>query len=144
MDGAHTHHHGSSGPGIGAALALCAGLALAASLASAIVAIVHLLLIVLAITGGLAFAALVTWAVIVSRRQQALSRPVPTSIAEDREVVSLRQAITELHAQLYAARAAQLAAGQTETHRHLHLHGLTADQVAVILATESQEAGEGQ
>ena len=144
MDGAHTHHHGPSGPGIGTALALGAVLTLAASLASTVVVIVHLLLIALAVTGGLAFAALVTWAVIVSRRQQALSRPVPTSIAEDREVVSLRQAITELQAQLYAARAAQLAAGQAETHRHLHLHGLTADQVAVILAAEGRKAGEGQ
>jgi hypothetical protein len=144
MDGAHTHHHGPSGWGIGPALALGAGLALAASLASTVVAIVHLLLIALAIIGGLAFAALITWAVIAYRRQQAPSRLIPAPIAENREVVSLRQAITELHAQLYAARAAQLAAGQTETHRHLHLHGLTADQVAVILATESQEAGEGQ
>jgi len=142
MDGAHTHHHGPSGAGIGAALALGAGLVLAASFASAVVAIVHMLLIALAITGGLAFAALITWAVIVYH-QQAHARPVPTSIAEDREVVSLREAITELQAQLYAARAAQLAAGQAETHRHLHLHGLTADQVAVILA-EGRQAGDGE
>ena len=144
MDGAHTHHHGPSGPGIGTALALGAVLTLAASLASTVVVIVHLLLIALAVTGGLAFAALVTWAVIAYRRQQAHSRPVPASIAEDREVVSLRQAITELQAQLYAARAAQLAAGQAETHRHLHLQSLTADQVAAILATEGREAGDGQ
>ena len=144
MDGAHTHHHGPSGTGIGTAVALGAGLALAASLASAVAAIVHLLLIALAITGGLALTTLVTWVVIVYRRQQAHYRTVPASIAEDREVVSLRQAITELQAQLYAARCAQLAAGQAETHRHLHLHGLTADQVAAILAAEGREAGEGQ
>src|SRR5262252_2941475 len=144
MDGAHTHHHGPSGMGIGTAVALGAGLALAASLASAVAAIVHLLLIALVITGGLALTTLVTWVVIVYRRQQPHYRTVPASIAEDREVVSLRQAITELQAQLHAARCAQLAAGQAEAHRHLHLHGLTADQIAVILAAEGRQAGEGQ
>jgi hypothetical protein len=47
--------------------------------------------------------------------------------------VTLRQAITELHAQLLAARAA-LPAADAARHQHLHLHGLTPEQAAAIIA----------
>jgi hypothetical protein len=44
--------------------------------------------------------------------------------------VTLRQAITELHAQLLAARTDLPPA---DCSQHLHLHGLTPAQVAVIM-----------
>ena len=50
--------------------------------------------------------------------------------------VTLRQAITELQAQLLATRADQPGADGAE-HQHLHLHGLTAAQAAAII-TELQ------
>jgi Spy/CpxP family protein refolding chaperone len=51
--------------------------------------------------------------------------------------VTLRQAITELQAQLLAARAG-LPAVDRSRHQHLHLHGLTPEQAAAIF-TELQE-----
>jgi hypothetical protein len=50
--------------------------------------------------------------------------------------VTLRQAITELQAQLLAARAG-LPATDGVRHQHLHLHGLTPAQAAAII-TELQ------
>ena len=47
--------------------------------------------------------------------------------------VTLRQAITELHAQLWAARGG-LPAADTSQHQHLHFHGLTPEQAAAIVA----------
>src|SRR5438045_2331704 len=46
--------------------------------------------------------------------------------------VTLRQAITELHAQLLAARAG-LPAVDAARHQHLHFHGLTPEQAAEII-----------
>jgi hypothetical protein len=60
----------------------------------------------------------------------------------DREVVSLRRAITELHAQLAAARAALDSGHPPGAHHHLHFHGLDPAQVAAILAAYRREAGE--
>ena len=47
--------------------------------------------------------------------------------------VPLRQAITELHAQLLEARSG-LPAGGASQHQHLHFHGLAPEQAAAIIA----------
>ena len=55
----------------------------------------------------------------------------------------LRQAIIEVQAQLYAARAAALASRPPETHQHLHVHGLDGVQLAALLAAaKDRQAGE--
>lgn len=154
MDGAHTHHHGPSGPGIGTALLIGAGLALGTTVAHAVAAIVPALLISLAVAAVLAVAGLIAYAATVYRRHQAawhqsmsgLFPPVPENVAlpSDREVVSLRQAITELHAQLYAARAALDAGHRPDAQQHLHFHGLDPGQVAAILTASRRQAGNGQ
>ena len=154
MDGAHTHHHGPSGAGIGAALLIGAGLALAAPAARAVAAMFPAVLIGLAVAAALAVTGLTFYAVIACWRRRAGYRqltpgPLPTGLdhvplAGDREVVSLRQAITELQAQLCAARAALPAEHRPEVHQHLHLHGLDPGQVAAILAAYRREAGDGQ
>jgi hypothetical protein len=153
MDGAHTHHHGPDGAGIGTALLIGAGLAAAIQVINAIAAIVHVLLTGLAVAAGLALAGLSVCAVIAYRRRLAArhrlpptwSPPAPQEVElpGDREVVSLRQAITELHAQL-AARAALDSADRPKAHQHLHLHGLDPGQVAAILATYDPETGDGR
>jgi hypothetical protein len=53
--------------------------------------------------------------------------------AVNADPVPLRQAITELHAQLLAARGG-LPVVDGSQHQHLHLHGLTPDQAAAIIA----------
>ena len=93
-------------------------------------------------------------AVIAYRRRHAAWRqptpghlpriPDPLPLADDREVVSLRQAINELHAQLYAARAALVAADRPVAHQHLHFHGLDPGQVAAILAAHRRKGGDGR
>ncbi len=56
--------------------------------------------------------------------------------AVNADPVPLRQAITELHAQLLLARAG-LPVADASRHQHLHFHGLTPDQAAAII-TELQ------
>ena len=152
MDGAHTHH-GPTGPGIGTVILVGAGFALALGAAHAVAAILPALLIGLAVAAALVLAALSVCAVIAYRhRHAAWPQPIPghlppvpgpVPLAGDREVVSLRQAITELHAQLAAARA--LDPGHScGAHQHLHFHGLDPGQVAAILAAYRREAGEGE
>ena len=128
MDGAHTHHHGPGGAGIGAALLIGAGLAVAIQVMNAIAAIVHVLLVGLACAAALALIALTVYAVIAYRRRLAAwqsasgwLRPTPEEVElpGDREVVSLRQAITELQAQLAAARALD-AGHRPGAHQDLH------------------------
>jgi hypothetical protein len=150
MDGAHTHHHGPGGAGIGTALLIGAGLAVATQARNAVAAIAHVLLIGLACAAVLTLVALTAYAVTVYRRRQhAAWPPAPdwlpatpegVELPGDREVVSLRQAITELHAQLAAARA--LDADRPETHQHLHFHGVDPGQVAAILAAYRRQAGD--
>jgi len=152
MDGAHTHHHGPGGAGIGTALLIGAGLAVATQVMSAVAAIVHALLVGLACTAALALIGLTAYAVIAYRRRLAAWQSAPgwfpptpeeVELPGDREVVSLRQAITELHAQLAAARA--LDTGYSPgAHQHLHFHGLDPAQVAAILAAYQREAGDDQ
>jgi hypothetical protein len=152
MDGAHTHHHGPGGAGIGTALLLGAGLAVATQLRNTIAAIVHALLVGLACTAALALIGLTAYAVIAYRRRLATWQSTPgwlpptpeeVELPGDREVVSLRQAITELHAQLIAAREALDSADRPEAHQHLHFHGLDPRQVAAILATHRTQGGDG-
>jgi hypothetical protein len=152
MDGAHTHHHGPSGAGIGTALLVGAGLAVAAQVMNAGAAIVHALLIGLAIAAGLGLVALTAYAVTACRRYHTAwyhstpswlpPAPEDAELPGDREVVSLRQAITELHTQLTAARAALDSADRPEAHQHFHFHGLDPDQVAAILAAYRRQAGD--
>jgi len=153
MDGAHTHHHGPGGAGIGTALLIGAGLAVATQVMSAVAAIVHALLVGLACTAALALIGLTAYAVIAYRRRLAAWQSAPgwfpptpeeVELPGDREVVSLRQAITELHAQLIAARAALDSVDRPEAHQHLHLHCLDPGQVAAILATHRTQGGDGR
>jgi hypothetical protein len=152
MDGAHTHHHGSTGPGVSTVILAVIGLAVAIGAVHAVATILSAVLIGLA-AAGLALAVLTVCIVLAYRhRHMAGHRPIPghpppgpgyMPLAGDREVVSLRQAITELHAQLAAARA--LDAGyRPGAHQHLHFHGLDPAQVDAILAAYRQEAGDGQ
>ena len=154
-DGAHTHRHGPDGSGLAIVLLSVAGLALAAEAARAIAAIMPALLIGLTAAVGLTIAGLIAWVVIACRRHRpapprpirARSWPGPAVIpaARDREVVSLRQAIIELQAELYAARAAALASRPPETHQHLHVHGLAPEQLAALLAaSKDRQAGDRQ
>jgi hypothetical protein len=151
MDGAHTHHHGPGGAGIGTVLLVGAGFAVATHILNGVAAIVHDLLIGLACCAALALVALTAYAVTVYRRRHMAwhqfisgwlsSAPEDVELAGDREVVSLRQAITELRAQLTAARATMHAADRPETHQHLHFHGLDPGQVTAILAAHHRQEG---
>jgi hypothetical protein len=151
MDGAHTHRRGPGGAGIGTALLIVAGLAVAAQVANAVAAIMRALLIGLACAAGLALMAMIACAAVAYRRRLTARQSTPAWLSSapedvelpgDREVVSLRQAITELHAQLTAARATLDSAARPEAHQHLHFQGLDPDQVAAILAAYHREAGD--
>jgi hypothetical protein len=153
MDGAHTHHHGPTGPGVGTVILAVFGLALALGAAHAVAAILSALLIGLAAAAGLVLTVLTVCIVLAYRhRHMAGHRPIPghlppgpgyVPLAGDREVVSLRQAIIELHGQLAAAGALDLG-HSSGAHQHLHFHGLDPAQAAAILAAYRREAGEGQ
>jgi hypothetical protein len=145
VDGAHTNHHGPTGSGIGTVILAIFGLALAIDAAHAVAAVLPVLLIALAAAAGLALAVLSVCTVLAYRHcHMPWPQPLPDHLPPldgDREVVSLRQAITELHAQLAAARA--LDPGHSSgVHQHLHFHGLDPAQVAAILAAYRQEAGD--
>ena len=139
MDGAHTHGHGPSG--LGELVVLAFGVILAADI---LTRVLTLLLIVLAIGGGVLVIGLIGYVVAACRRyQQATALEaaqhhwpvVPDDLprAVNADPVPLRQAITELQAQLLAARGG-LPAADASRHQHLHLHGLTPDQAAAIIA----------
>ncbi len=138
MDGAHIHGHGPTG--LGELVALGAGIALAASVLARVLTFV---LIVLAVAGGLLLVGLIGCVVAACRRYQrataleaASSWPVvpeDPSRAVNADPVTLRQAITELQTQLWAARAG-LPPADAGRHQHLHFHGLTAEQAAAIVA----------
>jgi hypothetical protein len=152
-DGAHTHQ-GPAASGIGIAVLVGAGLALGTQAAHAVATILAALLLGLVTAAGLALAVLIVFAVLVYRRRHVphheltagtlRSGPDHVPLAADREVVSLRQAITELQTQLYATRAALPADHRPGVHQHLHFHGLDPAQVAAILAAYRRQAGEGQ
>jgi hypothetical protein len=137
MDGAHTHGRGPTG--LGELVALGAGIALAAIV---LARVLTFLLIVLAITGGVLVIGLVGYAVAACRRYQHATTPgaVPSwpvlpeepPRAVNADPVPLRQAITELHAQLLAAHTGLPVADRSQ-HQHLHFHGLTPEQAAAII-----------
>jgi hypothetical protein len=141
MDGAHTHGHGPTG--LGELVVLAFGVILAADI---LARVLTLLLIVLAVVGGLLLIGFIGHVVAACRRYQqattidaAPSWPVvpddpPRAVNAD--PVTLRQAITELHAQLLIARGG-LPAADVSRHQHLHFHGLTPEQAAAII-TELQ------
>jgi uncharacterized membrane protein len=143
MDGAHTHGHGSTG--LGELVLLGLGLVLAADV---LARVLTLLLIVLAVAGGGLLTGLIGYVVLACRRYQQQTAsldavPYSTPVMPDdppravnADPVTLRQAITELQAQLLAACAAQPGADGVR-HQHLHLHGLTPAQAAAII-TELQ------
>jgi uncharacterized membrane protein YraQ (UPF0718 family) len=138
MDGAHTHGHGPSG--LGELVVLALGIVLAADI---LARALTLLLAVLAVGGGVLVAGLIGYVVAACRRYQqataleAAQQPWPVMPedpprAVNADPVPLRQAITELQAQLWAARAG-LPASDSSRHQHLHFHGLTAEQAAAII-----------
>jgi hypothetical protein len=138
MDGAHIHGHGPTG--LAELVVLGAGVILAAGI---LARMLTLLLIVLAVAGGLLLIGFIGYVVAACcRYQQATALdaaqhhwpvvPEDPPRAVNADPVSLRQAITELQAQLWAARAG-LPAADTSQHQHLHLHGLTPDQAAAII-----------
>ena len=143
MDGAHTHGHAPSG--LGELVVLALGVVLAADI---LARVLTLLLVVLAVGGGVLVAGVIGYVVLACRRYQQqetwlnaaprgwpdVPGDPPRAVLDD--PVTLRQAITELQAQLLAARAGLPAVDRSE-HQHLHLHGLTSQQVAAII-TELQ------
>jgi hypothetical protein len=138
MDGAHTHGHGPSG--LGELVVLALGIILAADI---LARVLTLLLIVLAVGGGVLIAGLIGYAVTACHRYQQATAlgaappwPVvpqdpPRAVLDD--PVTLRQAITELRAQLLATRGG-LPTADAARHQHLHFHGLTPEQAAAIFA----------
>lgn len=137
MDGAHTHGHGHPPAGLGTAVLAVAGAFLAASILERVLTFV---LIGAAVVAGLAVLGLACHVVAACRRYQedtarldaaaylsfAQADP-PHAVATD--PVALRQALTDLLTPLLADRS-----GDGGRHQHLHLHGLTPDQAAAILA----------
>ena len=143
MDGAHTHGHGPSG--LGELVVLALGVVLAADV---LARVLTLLLVVLAVGGGVLVAGLIGYVVLACRRYQQKGTwlneaqhawpvvPADPPYAVNADPVTLRQAITELQAQLLATRAG-LPVADGSQHQHLHLHGLTPEQAAAII-TELQ------
>jgi len=143
MDGAHTHGHGPSG--LAELVVLGFGVVLAAGI---LARVLTLLLVVLAVGGGVLAIGLIGYVVLACRRYQQQERWLnaaphswpgvtadpPRSVNAD--PVTLRQAITELQAQLLAARGG-LPEVDGSRHQHLHLHGLTPEQATAII-TELQ------
>jgi hypothetical protein len=138
MDGAHTHGHGPTG--LAELVMLGASIALAADILARVLTFV---LIGLAVAGGLLVIGFIGYVVAACRHYQqattlGAASPWPV-VPEDpprtvnADPVPLRQAITELHAQLLAARAG-LPAADSSRHQHVHFHGLTPEQAAAIIA----------
>ena len=141
MDGAHTHGHGPAG--LGELVVLALGVIRAADI---VARVLTLLLVVLAVGGGVLAIGLIGCVVLACRRYQqhetwlnAAPRGWPDVPGDPPRAalddpMTLRQAITELHAQLLAAR---IDLPPADCSQHLHLHGLTPEQIAVIM-TELQ------
>ena len=107
--------------------------------------VLTLLLIVLAVAGGLLLIGFTCYVVAACRRYQQQERwlnagphgwpmaPEDAPRAVNADPVTLRQAISELQAQLLATRGG-LPAVDGSQHQHLHLHGLTPEQATAIIA----------
>jgi hypothetical protein len=140
MDGAHTHGHGPGG--LAELVVLGFGVVLAADV---LARVLTLLLVVLAVGGGVLVIGLIGYVVLACRRYQQQERWLNAAphgwpgVTDDppramnADPVPLRQAITELQAQLLAARDG-LPEVDGSRHQHLHLHGLTPEQAAAIIA----------
>ena len=142
MDGAHTHGHGPSG--LAELVVLGAGIALTADILARVLTLV---LVVLAVGGGVLVAGLIGYVVAACRRYQQATTldaaqhhwpvmPEDPPRPVNADPVTLRQAITELQAQLLAA-CGSLPTADASQHQHLHFHGLTPEQAAAII-TELQ------
>src|SRR5215472_11664430 len=130
MDGAHTHGHGPSG--LAELVVLGFGVVLAADI---LARVLTLLLVVLAVGGAVLAIGLISYVVLACRRYQQQERWLNAAphgwpgVTDDppramnADPVTLRQAITELQAQLLAARDG-LPEVDGPRHQHLHLHGL--------------------
>jgi hypothetical protein len=140
MDGAHTHGHGPGG--LGELVVLALGVVLTAEV---LARVLTFLLIGLAVVGGVLMIGLISYVVIACRRYQQqdtwlnaaprgwpdVPSDPPRAVLDD--PVPLRQAITELQAQLLTARGG-LPAADASQHQHLHFHGLTPEQAAAVIA----------
>jgi hypothetical protein len=136
MDGAHTHSHGRTG--LAELVLLALGIVVAADV---LARVLTLLLVVLAVGGGVLVLGLIGYAVAACRRYRQASTleaarfwpmvPEDPPRTVNADPVPLRQAITELQAQLLASRAGPPAASH---HQHVHFHGLTPEQAAAIIA----------
>src|SRR6266516_3044826 len=112
MDGAHTHGHGPTS--LGELVVLALGVVLAADI---LARVLTLLLVVLAVGGGVLMIGLIAYVVLACRCYQQQDTWPPAALhgwpmvpddpppAVNDDPVPLRQAITELQAQLLAARA---------------------------------------
>jgi hypothetical protein len=139
MDGAHTHSHGPTG--LGELVVRALGIVLAADILARVLTI---LLVILAVGGGVLVIGLTGYVVTACRRYQQATAleaaqhhwpvvPEDQPRAVNADPVPLRQAITQLQAQLWAARAG-LPATDSSRHQHLHFHGLTPEQAVAIIA----------
>jgi hypothetical protein len=141
-DGAHTHSHHRGG---GLALIVLLGVLVASGLAETIARVLPYLVAAGAVLAGLWVAGWVTRTVLIYRAHQQAGWPsmpgpgrpdqLTAAVQAGRELVTLRQAVEELHAQLSAARPGLPIEGR---HEHLHFHGLAAEQVAAVLAARQQ------
>jgi hypothetical protein len=139
MDGAHSHGHGPGG--LGELVVLAFGVVLAAGILARVLTV---LLVVLAVGGGVLVAGLIGYVVFACRRYQQQERwlnaaprgwpgvPGDPPRAVNADPVTLRQAITELQAQLWATRG-DLPGADRSRHQHLHFHGLSPEQAAAII-----------
>jgi hypothetical protein len=124
-DGAHTH--GSGGSGLGQVVVILLAVALLGPVIAAVVAeLVHLVLIVLAVLAGIAGVGVVALAAFHVHRWRAggparVSLPAPT-------VVRAVQAPTEPRPAI-----------ERPQEVHLHLHGVTAEDVAAIIERRGRE-----
>jgi hypothetical protein len=133
-DGAHTH--GSGGGGFGTALLVLAGAALAVKLAApvaeAVGELVHVLLVLVAVVAGTAGACLLGFCAwrLYRWRQPGAARVTALS-------PGVARAAQPLSAPQRSAAALPPADGPQEI--HLHLHGVSAEDVAAILARQNGE-----
>jgi hypothetical protein len=123
-DGAHTH--GSGGSGLGEVLVILLAVALLGpAIAAAVAELVHLVLIVLAVLAGLAAAGVVALAAFHIHRWRTggtVQRSLPAP-PRQRAVQSAP-----------SPRAVQAPEPRPAIEQHVHFHGLSAEDVAAILA----------
>jgi hypothetical protein len=130
-DGAHTHDSGGSG--LGTAVLVVLGAAVAVKLAAPVLAaaseLLNIVLIAAAVIGGLGAAGLVALLAWQWRRTLAgaarATPPLPAKVVRAALPLPKAQRPRELPAGLH---------GQTPGELHLHFHGFTAEDVAAIIS----------